>query len=160
MPVLTTASASVTNAVDRRRSDMSLTSPTHRQVALAGIAAVLGSLILAFALAELGRSVFNVPATFDKFNFGGYAVLTLGGVIGATIAWGLVSRYAPTPRELIAQLAVLVTIVLLLPDLFLFTQAGNPTGPVLMLMVMHVAIAVVSYYALVVLAPVRRVEAR
>ena len=145
---------SVEDAIARRRGDDTLLAPQPRQVAFAGAVAVVGSLVAAIVLAQIGAATFSYPAEFDKFRLPGYAVLTVGGVIGATLAWLVVSRYAPEPRPLLARLAVIVTVVLLLPDFWLFTQPGNPTGPVLVLIVMHVVIAVVAYYTLVGLAPV------
>ena len=48
----------------------------------------------------------------------------------------------------------MVTLVLLLPDLYIWHQ-GQPAKAVLVLMAMHVAIAVVTYNLLVHVAPVR-----
>ena len=47
---------------------------------------------------------------------------------------------------------MLVTLVLLLPDVYIWST-GEPALGVLVLMVMHVAIAVVTYNALVRIAP-------
>jgi hypothetical protein len=51
-------------------------------------------------------------------------------------------------------LALVVTLVLLLPDLYILRQ-GQPAAAVAVLMVMHLGIALVTYNALVHLAPVR-----
>jgi hypothetical protein len=52
------------------------------------------------------------------------------------------------------RLAIAVTIVLLLPDFYIWHQ-GQPVHAVAVLMVMHLAIALVTYNLLVHLAPVR-----
>jgi hypothetical protein len=52
------------------------------------------------------------------------------------------------------RLAIAVTLVLLLPDLYIWHQ-GQPVQAVLVLMTMHLAIALVTYNLLVHLAPVR-----
>jgi hypothetical protein len=52
-------------------------------------------------------------------------------------------------------MAVLVTAVLLLPDLYILAK-GQPVKAVLVLMIMHLAIGLVTYNALVHLAPARR----
>jgi hypothetical protein len=52
-------------------------------------------------------------------------------------------------------LAIAVTVVLLLPDLYIWHQ-GQPLRAVAFLMLMHLAIAVITYNALVRLAPTRR----
>ncbi len=128
--------------------------PPLARLAAAGAAAVAGSLLVTWALARAGLALFTVPAVFDKLRFATYAPLTVLGVVGAVIAWALVSRYSPSPVRLLGRLAVLVTVLLLVPDVLLLPQADEPAGPVVMLMIMHIAIAVVSYLALVRLAPV------
>ena len=52
------------------------------------------------------------------------------------------------------RLAVLVTLMLWLPDLYLL-DLGQPGRAVAVLMVMHLAIALVTYYSLVCIARVR-----
>ena len=76
------------------------------------------------------------------------------GVIIACVAWPVVTRISSAPRWLFFRLAILVTLVLLLPDLYIL-HTGEPAKGVAVLMVMHVAIALVTYNLLVHLAPVR-----
>jgi uncharacterized protein with PQ loop repeat len=52
------------------------------------------------------------------------------------------------------RMAVLVTLVLWLPDAYILVK-GQPAKAVAFLFVMHLAIALVTYHALVYLAPVR-----
>ena len=58
------------------------------------------------------------------------------------------------PRWLFFRLAILVTVVLFLPDVYLLYK-GQPGDAVAVLIVMHVAIALVAYNVLVHGAPVR-----
>jgi hypothetical protein len=127
--------------------------PPLTQVAKAGIVSVIGSVIASVVLASIGQVSFSYPKEFDKFTPPGYIALTVIGVLAATLAWPVVTRLTASPRWLFSRLAVVVTVVLLLPDFWLLTQAGNPLGPVVMLMVMHLAIAAITYPALVLLAP-------
>ena len=53
-------------------------------------------------------------------------------------------------------MAVLVTAVLWLPDMYILAK-GQPPRAVLVLMLMHLAIALVTYNALVHLASARRI---
>jgi hypothetical protein len=53
------------------------------------------------------------------------------------------------------RLAILVTLVLWVPDAYIWLK-GEQAKAVVVLMVMHLAIALVTYNALVHLAPVRR----
>ena len=88
------------------------------------------------------------------FQFHDYAKLTVIGVVIACAAWPVVARITSAPRWLFFRLAVLVTLVLFLPDLYIWHQ-GQPVQAVLVLMSMHVAIALVTYNLLVHVAPVR-----
>ena len=103
----------------------------------------------------IGRAVFTVPASFGKFAFGTYALLTVLGVAGATLTWDAVTRLSSRPAWLLTRLAALVTALFLVPDFLLLGTPGNPAGPVVILMLMHLAIAVVTYTALIKIAPVR-----
>ena len=62
----------------------------------------------------------------------------------ACLAWPVVTRISSAPRWLFFRLAVLVTLVLWLPDLYLL-DLGQPGRAVAVLMVMHLAIALVTY---------------
>jgi len=66
----------------------------------------------------------------------------------------VVTRISSAPRWLFFRLAVLVTLVLWLPDLYLL-DLGQPGRAVAVLMAMHLAIALVTYNSLVHIAMVR-----
>jgi hypothetical protein len=129
--------------------------PTLRRLAAAGLAAAVVSLAADLVLVAVGRAVFTVPASFGKFAFGTYASLTVLGVTGATAAWWAMTRLSSRPQRLLTWLAVLVTALLLIPDFLLLGTQGNPTGPVVILMLMHLAIAAITYLMLIKVAPVR-----
>ena len=129
--------------------------PTYRRVMAAGLAAVVVSLAADLILATIGQAAFTVPASFGKFAFGTYALLTVLGVAGAAATWAAVARFSARPKWLLTRLAALVTALFLIPDFLLLGTQGNPAGPVAILMLMHLAIAVVTYAALTELAPVR-----
>ena len=129
--------------------------PTHRRVAAAGLAAVVVSLAADLILATIGQAAFTVPASFGEFAFGTYALLTVLGVAGAAATWAAVARLSSRPKWLLTRLAALVTALFLIPDFLLLGTPGNPAGPVAILMLMHLAIAVITYAALTELAPSR-----
>jgi hypothetical protein len=129
--------------------------PTHRRVMAAGLAAAAVSLAADLMLATIGQAAFTVPASFGKFAFGTYALLTALGVAGAAATWAAVARLSSRPKWLLTRLAALVTALFLIPDFLLLGTPGNPAGPVAILMLMHLAIAVITYTALTQLAPVR-----
>jgi hypothetical protein len=134
--------------------------PRHRQpswsrVALATLVALVGSLAADAVLVAIGKAAFPSVKDYGHFAFADYAKLTVIGVVIACLAWPVVTRISSAPRWLFFRLAIAVTLVLLLPDLYIWHQ-GQPAKGVAVLMCMHLAIALVTYNALVHLAPVRR----
>jgi hypothetical protein len=132
--------------------------PRHRQpsalrVVVATVVAVAGSLAADALLVVIGQAAFPSTKGYVHFQFADYAKLTIIGVIIACLGWPVVTRISSQPRWLFLRLAVLVTLVLWLPDLYIL-HGGAPAKAVAVLMVMHLAIAVVTYNVLVRLAPV------
>jgi CDP-diglyceride synthetase len=82
-----------------------------------------------------------------------FALAVSIGVVIACLAWPVVTRISSAPRWLFFRLAVLVTLVLWLPDLYLL-DLGQPGRAVAVLMIMHLAIVLVTYYGLVYIARV------
>ena len=126
--------------------------PAMSRVALATIAAVAGSLAADALLVLIAQAVFPATRGYAHFQFGDYAKLTVIGVVGACLGWPIVTRISSAPRWLFFRLAILVTLVLWLPDVYIL-YAGQPADAVAFLFVMHLAIALVTYNLLVHLAP-------
>jgi len=136
-------------------------SPPHRpastaRVVVATVASVVGSLIADALVVVIGQATFPGTKGYVHFRFSDYAKLTVIGVIIACVAWPVVARLSSAPRWLFFRLAILVTLVLWLPDLYILYK-GQPAQAVAVLMVMHLAIALVTYNVLVGIAPVRPV---
>jgi hypothetical protein len=132
--------------------------PAHRQpsalrVAAATVVALAGSLAADALLVVLGTAVFPSTKGYVHFAFADYSKLTIIGVLIACAGWPVVTRVSSAPRWLFLRLAILTTLVLYLPDLYLL-MLGDSVEAVAVLMLMHLAIAVVTYNALVRLAPV------
>lgn len=81
------------------------------------------------------------------------------GVVLASFGWPLAAAIWSRARRPFLLLTVLVTVASFAPDLWILRQ-GQPAPGVLALAVMHVAVAVVAYPVLVLVAPQRRVPAR
>ena len=133
--------------------------PRHRQpsgarVVLATIVALVGSLAADALLVALGGAVFPSTKGYTHFQFSDYSKLTIIGVVIACVAWPIVTRISSAPRWLFFRLAIAVTFVLFLPDFYILKQ-GQPAKAVVVLLCIHVAIAFVTYNALVHLAPIR-----
>lgn len=126
--------------------------PKVSRLALATVAALAGSLLADALLVVIGQALFPATKGYDHFQFPDYAKLTIIGVVIACAAWPVVTRVSSDPRWLFFRLAILVTLVLLLPDFWILYR-GQPADAVAVLMVMHLAIALVTYNALVRLAP-------
>jgi hypothetical protein len=129
--------------------------PTWSRVVLATLVALVGSLAADAVLVGIAKAAVPSLREYGHFAFADYAKLTIVGVIIACLAWPVVTRISSAPRWLFFRLAIAVTLVLLLPDVYIWHQ-GQPAKGVVVLMCMHLAIAVVTYNALVRLAPVRR----
>ena len=108
------------------------TPPRASSVALATVVAVVGSLLADWVLVKIGIAIFPGQKHYQHFQFADYSQAT----------W------------LFLRMAVVVTIVLLLPDAAIW-YLGQPAAGVFVLVWMHLAIAVVTYLSLIALAPVR-----
>lgn len=133
--------------------------PAHRQpdggrVLLATIVSIAGSLLADALLVAIAEAVLPATKGYEHFQFADYAKLTVIGVLIACAAWPVTTRITSQPRWMFLRMAVLVTLVLWLPDVYILLK-GQPAKAVAVLLVMHVAIALVTYNALVRLAPVR-----
>jgi hypothetical protein len=126
--------------------------PRASRVVLATLAAVAGSLAADALLVAIGQAVFPSTRGYVHFQFHDYARLTVIGVIVACAAWPVVTRISAVPRWLFFRLAILVTLVLWLPDVYILYR-GQPADAVAILVLMHLAIALVTYNLLVRLAP-------
>lgn len=122
---------------------------------IATTVAIAASLLADWVLARIAVGVSPDLRGYPHFAFGDYGKLTVIGVLVACAGWPAVARLCLTPRWLFVRLAVAVSAVLLLPDLVIYLE-GQPGRAVLWLVLMHVAIALITYNALVRLAPVRR----
>ncbi len=129
--------------------------PRTSRLVLATIAAVAGSLAADALIVVIAQAAFPSTRGYAHFQFPDYAKLTVIGVIIACVAWPVVTRISSDPRWLFFRLAVLVTLVLWLPDIYLLYR-GQSGEAVAFLFLMHLAIALVTYNLLVHLAPVRR----
>lgn len=136
--------------------------PRHRHPAAGSVVAatflaIAGSLVADLLLVHLGRAMFPATARYEHFQVIDYARLTIVGVILAAVGWPIVTRISSAPRWLYVRLAVLVSGVLLLPDVYLWLR-GDPHAAIAVLVVMHLAIGLVTYNVVVRLAPVSFAE--
>jgi len=125
---------------------------------LATVLSVTASLAADAFFVFVGTRVFPSTKGYAHFRFSDYATLTTIGVLVACAGWPVVTRITSAPRWLFFRLAVVATVVLWVPDLWLIVR-GEPRHGVEVLMVMHLAVAFVTYNLLVHVAPVREATA-
>jgi hypothetical protein len=128
--------------------------PSTYEVIFATVTAVIGSLILDAILVKIGETIYPKTVGYAHFQFTSYAKLTVIGVLGSCAGWPIITRITSQPKWLFLRIAFAVTIVLLLPDLVIW-MLGQPGAAVFVLVWMHLAIAITTYFSLVILAPVR-----
>jgi len=128
--------------------------PSAWRVLVALVISVAGSLAADALLVAAGTALFPATKGYVHFQFHDYAKLTIIGVVIACLAWPIVTRISSAPRWLFFRLAILVTLALWLPDLYIL-DLGQPGRAVAVLMLMHLAIALVTYNCLVNVAGVR-----
>jgi len=131
--------------------------PSALRVLVALVVSIAGSLAADALLVAACTAIFPSTKGYVHFQFHDYAKLTIIGVVIACLAWPIVTRISSAPRWLFFRLAILVTLALWLPDLYIL-DLGQPGRAVAVLMLMHLAIALVTYNSLVHIAPVRAAD--
>ena len=124
------------------------------RTALASLAALVIALAANAGLVRLATTASPSLSTYAHFRFVDYGSLTALGVVGACAAWFVVCRITSSPRWFFVRLAVVVSVVLLIPDVGL-VLGNQPVDAVLTLMAMHVVMAFVTYNVMVRGAPVQ-----
>lgn len=135
------------------------TPPPTSLVVVATIVAIIGSLAADAMLVRIGVAVFPKTRGYSHFRFSDYSKLTVIGVIIACVGWPIVTRISSQPKWLFFRAAILVTLGLFIPDLAIW-YLGQSATAVFVLVWMHIAIAIVTYLSLILLAPVHGRHAR
>jgi hypothetical protein len=128
--------------------------PSAVSVVAATTASIAGSLAVDALLVTIGQAVFPSTRGYAHFQFPDYSKLKVIGVVIACLAWPVVTRISSAPRWLFLRMAVAVTLVLWLPDVYILAL-GAPPRAVAFLLLMHLAIALVTYNGLVRIAKTR-----
>jgi hypothetical protein len=127
--------------------------PTALTVVVATVVAIVGSLAADAVLVKIGVAVYPKTRGYSHFRFADYSKLTVIGVLIACVSWPVVARISSQPKWLFLRAALAVTLVLFTPDIWIWYQ-GQSASAVFVLIWMHLAIAIVTYLSLIVLAPV------
>lgn len=123
------------------------TIPTQT-LAVRGGLAVVASLLLNWVL--LGAALASgVVEPFDALSIPPVSLLTALGAIGATIAYGVITRRSDAPDRTFAIVAGVVLLLSFVPDVALLENDPEATvSGVIVLILMHVAVAAVCVLAL------------
>ena len=88
-------------------------------------------------------------AEFDALSFPPVTLLTVLGVLGATVVYALLDRVAREPDLAFLKLAIAVLLLSFIPDIaLLWVDADATVGAVVVLMVLHVTTAFACIVAL------------
>jgi hypothetical protein len=128
------------------------TLPTGLRVAIITAVSAAASIVVNAGLVWLATAFDPSLRHFSHFRLWDYGTLTVVGVVAAGAAWFFATRYLPTPRPTFFRVAIVVSLVLWLPDLWLYLK-HEPTRAVVYLVIMHAAVAVITYNFLVFGAP-------
>ena len=90
--------------------------PSNGRVALAAVVSVLGSLLADALIVVLAQALWPSTKGYAHFQVFDYTKLTVIGVLIACAAWPVTTRITSQPRWMFFRMAVLVTLVLWLPD--------------------------------------------
>jgi hypothetical protein len=116
--------------------------------------AVLGSLLVCFLLAKLASFADPGIAGYQHFEFSDYSKLTIIGVVAACVGWPIITLFSTSARRIYLWAAIIVVIVSLAPDAWIL-HLGQPAVGVTTLAAMHVGLGLVTYPAMVFIAPQR-----
>lgn len=128
-------------------------SPSAQRVAVVTSLAALISVAVNAALVWLAKALDSSLQDYSHFRLYDYGTLTVVGVACAGLAWYYATSNLASPRATFFRIALGVTVVLWLPDGWLLLK-HEPTRAVIFLIVMHVAVALITYNLLVFAAPV------
>ncbi|TDV48662.1 DUF6069 family protein [Actinophytocola oryzae] len=121
-------------------------------VAAVGIAAV-AAVVVNLGIGSLARQITSV-GDFGPLNPAAFLPLTLLGVVAGAAGWAAVRRNAKRPASLLRRLVPSVVLASFVPDIALYFVASVGVTPILVLMVMHLAVAVISVPVFSLVLPV------
>lgn len=131
--------------------------PSGSRVAIVTSVAAVASVLANAALVWMAETLDASLESYSHFRLYDYGSLTVVGVACAGGAWFFVARHVASPRATFFRIALWVTVVLWLPDVWLLLK-HEPTRAVIFLIIMHVIVALITYNLLVFVAPMVRRE--
>ncbi len=130
------------------------TPPSNIRFVLVTLASVALSLALNALAVHVATMEYPITRHFSHFRFDDYGTLTVVGVLFAAVGWAAIVRLSSAAHWIFFRLAIAISLVLWLPDLWILVQGETGKG-VATLAVMHLLVALVTYNLLVRVAPGR-----
>ncbi len=120
---------------------------------LSGLVALIGSLVVNALLIKIFLPLTGVPANAVTFTMlGPSGAFTVIGVLGATIVFALIRRFSKNSNKVFVTVATIVLLISFLPDIFVHNLgpmfAEITTGGIILLIVLHIAVAIITVTAL------------
>lgn len=108
-----------------------------------GIVAVVLSLVVNWTLL-FGALAVDLVEPFGALSASPVTFLTVLGVGAATAVYGAVTRLSPSPDWVFVRLAIVALLISFIPDIVVLLYDAEATfGAVVVLMLMHVAVALI-----------------
>jgi hypothetical protein len=107
-----------------------------------GPLAIVAAVIVNQIIRLIAVSLLGIGPEFMPLSFGPPLFFSVIGVLGATIAFAIIARFAQRPIALFRTVALVVLLISFIPDVLVYTSQAMPgaTLPaVATLMIMHVA---------------------
>lgn len=120
--------------------------PSGRLWKVGGLA-IVASVIVNLLIRIIAVNVLGIGSDFPPLGWGPPIVFTIIGVLGAIIVFAIIARFARRPTRLFRNIAVVVLLLSLVPDILLLTSnamPGTSLGSVVSLMLMHVAAGAIT----------------
>lgn len=122
--------------------------PTAK-IAAAGFLAIIFSVVANLIVRTISAAILTVPSTFAPLGWSAPVLLTIGGVIAATVVFWLFMKFISNPVKSYKTVAVVALFLSFIPDIMLFVSpdpedAGVTFILVVPLLIMHVVAYIIS----------------
>lgn len=116
-----------------------------------GALAIVASVVANLLIRIIFVNVLGIGQEFMPLGWGPPIIFTIMGVLGAVIVFAIIARFAKRPMRLFRNIALVVLVLSLVPDIMLLnanSMPGTSLGSVIGLMLMHVAAGAITIWLL------------
>jgi uncharacterized protein YacL len=142
------------------QSSLSATHFSPRRLALAGLAAAGASVVATVAIRAITVSIETVPSAFTPLHTSSVVLLTIFGVVGATVACLVLNALVASPLATFRRVVPIALTLSFIPDVLIWTSHAYDhtarASTVVPLLIMHVAVASICLFSFLGLGPRRQ----